>query len=141
MHLLILMTSALVAAIFLAVFSPAHAAEAAANNSVLSGILTVVMPHVLELASLAFAALLAWLAAWLKLKFKIDIEAKHREALHSALMTGVRLALARYGATAKREMVLGAAVDYAREAVPDAIKALKVDAGKLGEIALSKLAS
>lgn len=141
MHLLILMTSALVAAIFLAVVSPAHAAEAAANNSVLSGILTAVMPHVLELASLALAALLAWVAAWLKLKFKIDIEAKHREALHSALMTGVRLALARYGVTAKREMVLGAAVDYAREAVPDAIKALKVDAGKLGDIALSKLAS
>ncbi|OHV85819.1 hypothetical protein LCM4579_00160 [Ensifer sp. LCM 4579] len=129
----------LAVATFFAFVFPALAAELGGSNSVLSGILTAVMPHVLELTSLAVTALVAWLAAWLKLKFKIDIEARHREALHSALMTGVRLALARYGVTAKREVVLGAAVDYAREAVPDAIKSLRVDGGKLGEIALSKL--
>lgn len=136
---LLFMISALAVAAFLSVLSPALAAEPDASNSVLTGILTAITPHIIELVSLALAAILAWLAAWLKLKFKIDIEAKHREALHSALMTGVRLALARYGATASKGVVLGAAVDYAREAVPDAIKSLKVPDAKLSEIALSKL--
>ncbi|HCO90946.1 MAG TPA: hypothetical protein DIT40_08235 [Alphaproteobacteria bacterium] len=52
----------------------------------------------------------------------IQIEARHREALHSAIMTGVRTAMK--GGTLSTEAMTDQAIAYARESVPDAIRAL-----------------
>ena len=69
-------------------------------------------------------------------RWGIEIEATHREALHSALMSGIRAALLRglSGSDA-----VEAAIIHATSSVPDAIKALKPDAGILNRIAESKL--
>ena len=69
-------------------------------------------------------------------RWGIEIEATHRSALHSALMSGIRAALLRglSGADA-----VEAAIIHASGSVPDAIKALKPDAGVLTRIAEAKL--
>ena len=69
-------------------------------------------------------------------RWGIEIEATHRAALHSALMSGVRAALLR--GLSGREAV-EAAIIHASGSVPDAIIALKPDAGVLTRIAEAKL--
>lgn len=69
-------------------------------------------------------------------RWGIEIEATHRAALHSALMSGVRAALLR-GLSA--DEAVEAAIIHASGSVPDAIRALKPDAGVLTRIAESKL--
>lgn len=69
-------------------------------------------------------------------RWGIEIEATHRAALHSALMSGIRAALLRglSGADA-----VEAAIIHASGSVPDAIKALRPDAAVLTRIAEAKL--
>ena len=69
-------------------------------------------------------------------RWGIEIEATHRAALHSALMSGVRAALLR-GLSGSQ--AVEAAIIHASGSVPDAIKALKPDAGILTRIAEAKL--
>ena len=85
---------------------------------------------------LILAAVLTWAAAKAKAKFGIDIEARHRDALHSAIMTGVRLALAN---GMSKEAVVTAALDHARLSVPDAINALGAGKTVLINIAEAKM--
>lgn len=69
-------------------------------------------------------------------RWGIEIEATHRAALHSALMSGVRAGLLR-GLSGSE--AVEAAIIHASGSVPDAIKALKPDAGVLTRIAEAKL--
>lgn len=71
-----------------------------------------------------------------KERWGIEIEARHREALHSALMSGIRAALAR-GLTGSS--AVAAAIEHATKSVPDAISALKPGKGVLTSIAEGKL--
>lgn len=99
-------------------------------------ILNAVIPQLLEIFALILAAVLTWAAAKAKAKFGIDIEARHRDALHSAIMTGVRLALAN---GMSKEAVVTAALDHARLSVPDAINALGAGKTVLINIAEAKM--
>lgn len=102
----------------------------------MDAILNAVIPQLLEIFALILAAVLTWAAAKAKAKFGIDIEARHRDALHSAIMTGVRLALAKgMGGQA----VVTAALDHARMSVPDAINALGAGKTVLINIAEAKM--
>ena len=92
-------------------------------------LLTALAPHLLELIAAVATLVIGWLAAKARARWDIEIEARHREALHSALMTGVRYALAR-GLQA-REDVTEATVDYVRTSVPDALTGLKPDPQQL----------
>lgn len=69
-------------------------------------------------------------------KWGIDVEEKHRNALHSALMTGARLAL-------NRQLTGPAAIDlivtHVRQSVPDALGKLKPSENILGRLAEAKL--
>lgn len=70
-------------------------------------------------------------------RWGIEIEARHREALHSAIMSGVLAALAR-GLTG--QAVIQAARVYAQDSVPDAIRGLPQATEKvLASIAEAKL--
>ena len=60
--------------------------------------------------------IIGWLAAQARARWGIEIEARHREALHSALMTGVRYAVARD--LKEPNVDAKAAVDYVRTSVP-----------------------
>lgn len=94
------------------------------------------MPPILEITSIILLAALTWAAAWAKRKFGIDIEAKHRDALHSALMSGAQLAAA-------RQLTGNAAValilDYVRKSVPDALAKLSPNLAILTDLAEAKL--
>lgn len=97
-------------------------------------------PYFLEILGLIITALLGAAVKFAKDRFGIEIEARHRDALQSALMTGVRLALQRLGHGASQRDIINAAVAYAHQSVPDAIQKLGPSVDLLGQIATSKLA-
>lgn len=96
----------------------------------------IIAPHVLEIIGVTLSAVIASAAGYAKRKWSLDIEARHRDALHSALLTGIKMAMARNLDTGK---AVDLAIDYARLSVPDAIKALKPTEGVLASIARAKI--
>lgn len=102
----------------------------------LSELSTAVMPAFLQVIAGVLAILLARAAHTAKARWGIEIEARHREALHSALMSGVRAALSggMSGSQAIRR-----AIEHATESVPDAMRNLRPDADVLEAIAKAKL--
>lgn len=69
-------------------------------------------------------------------RWGIEIEARHREALQSALMSGIRAALSR---GLSGDDAIRAAIHHAGNSVPDAITALNPASGVLKAIAEAKL--
>lgn len=100
----------------------------------LDTLLTTAEPLLLEAISLLVGAFLAYVANLIRQRTGLEIEARHREALHSAIMTGVATAL-RDGPGAGRDAIIDQAITYARQSVPDAIKRLRPTAGVLERIA------
>lgn len=97
----------------------------------------VILPIVATIAT----AVIGWAAAQARARWGIEIEARQREALHSALMTGAQLALARLGPQASQAALTAAAVEYAQGSVPGAISGLRPAAGVLSDLALAKIAA
>ncbi|WP_313348149.1 hypothetical protein [Paracoccus sp. (in: a-proteobacteria)] len=93
-------------------------------------------PGLLEILGLALTGIIGWAASKARQKWGIEIEARQREALHSALMTGALLAL-------KHELTGRAAIDlvlrYIKQSVPDAIGNLKPTPEVLTDLAKAKL--
>lgn len=94
-------------------------------------------PSLMELIGIALTGLLAWVARAMQRRWGIEIEARHREALHWALFTGIRTALARGLPEAQ---AVDLAIGYARESVPDALQALRPTEPVLTNLARAKLA-
>lgn len=92
-------------------------------------------PMLMELAALAVTILVGHLALVARKRFGLEIEARHREALHMAIMTGLKTAVA---AGYDKDQAMKVAVTYARTSVPDAVKALRPAAGVLMDIAHAK---
>ena len=106
--------------------------------TIMQQLLTAVLPAIGVLIS----ALLLWLAAMLKQKTGIDIEAKHRDALQSALMNGVLFALQRAGWVQGQptDALLSVARGYVESSVPDALKQFGIDAATdVGRATLDRL--
>ncbi len=82
------------------------------------------------------AVLLARVSLAAKNRLGLDIEKRHQDALHSALMSGVRAALQR-GSVG--EAIVAEAVRYAQSSVPDAIAKLAPAGGVLAELARAKI--
>ncbi len=97
---------------------------------------TAIAPSLLEISGVVVAGAIGWAATYAKRKWGLEIEAKHRDALHKALMTGIQAALMQ-GASGPAAAVM--AVTYAKKSVPDAIKALKPGADVLVDLARAKL--
>ena len=99
-------------------------------------IIVAAAPGLIELFGVALAALLGWAANTARKRWGIEIEAKHREALHSALMTGAQLAL-------KHELTGRTAIElvlrYISSSVPGAIESLKATPEVLTDLAKAKL--
>lgn len=100
--------------------------------------LNLILPHLVDLAAILLSIVIGRAAIYAKDRWGMDIEAKHREALHSAIMSGVQAAVlsGRDGETA-----ILSAVRYARSSTPGAIKALKAADSVLEDLAAAKLAS
>lgn len=98
--------------------------------------LTAAQPYALEVVGLALTAVIGFAANKARQKWGLDIEEKHRLALHQALMTAARLALAKQltGAAA-----IELALDYAKRSVPDAIRKLNPPQAVIENLAKAKL--
>lgn len=100
-------------------------------------ILIELMPLLLKAVEVVAYAAITAAAGFAARKWGIDIGTRHKDMLHSALMTGARAALS-------RRLEGMAAVDfvegYARESVPGAIAALRPSPAVLQTLARAKLA-
>lgn len=105
-------------------------------NFVISAFAAAVLPSLVEIASLALMAWLVRFSAFAKERWGVEIEAKHREALHSAILSGILAAVSR---GLSGEQAVQAAVAHAAESVPDAIAALNPTTQVLVNIATAKL--
>lgn len=102
----------------------------------LSTLKDAAMPHLTELVLLIFAAITARIGAKIRQKSGLDIEQRYRDALHSALITGARLALAR---KLSLQEAIDAVLRHAFGSVPDAITGLGASRETLVNLAESKL--
>ncbi len=104
----------------------------------LNDLLQELMPVALSGLSLLLTALIGSAAQTAKQRWGLDIEARHREALHRAMMSGIRAAVDR-GPNEAVEDLACAAVEHAKASVPDAIRRLRPSDNVLENLARSKL--
>ena len=90
----------------------------------------------MPLISAVLLVIVGYVATWISAKSGIDIEAGDRSALHSALLTGARLALTRQ---LTGQAAIALILQYASKSVPDALSRLKPNQGILRDLAESKL--
>ncbi|MFQ6756879.1 hypothetical protein V6Z72_21300 [Cereibacter sphaeroides] len=122
------------ASVFSAAILAALAVPAAASTG--SDLLTALTPSLLDLAGVVLTALIGLATVRFQRWTGIQIEARHREALHSAIMTAARVAVAR-GLT--RDVATEFVAAYVRAAVPDALKRLSPSAETMDALVRSKL--
>ena len=102
----------------------------------LDAFIAAASPGIIDLIGLTLTGIIGWAAAAARRKWGIEIEARHREALQSALLTGAHLAM-------KHELTGKAAIDvvlgYIKQSVPDAIGSLNPSTEVLTDLAKAKL--
>lgn len=102
----------------------------------LEEILEALAPHFVEMISALITLFVGWTSVRIHSWTGIQIEAKHREALHSAMMNGALMAL---DGNLSGKKAVDLIVDYARRSVPDAIRHLVKDESVLFRLAEAKL--
>lgn len=102
----------------------------------LAELYVALLPTLLQLIAAVLGALMIRATSLASSRWGIEIEARHREALHSAIMSGIAAALSK-GLTGKA--ALEAALAYTTKSVPDALHALNPSAEVLLSLAESKL--
>lgn len=107
-------------------------------QSFLTDIYMAVLPMLLELIAAALGVVLLHLSAVAKARWGIEIEARHREAFQTAMMSGIAAALSR-GLTGSA--AVDAAIAHVEASVPDAISALRPSPQVMVNIAAAKLAA
>ena len=105
----------------------------------------LVEPYIQTVLSIVVTAIIGWAANRFSAATGIKIEATHRAALHSAVISGVNAGLVKFdtataGATidVKSEIVKDA-VEWAQTSVPDAIKYLGATPDAIATLASAKL--
>ncbi|MBA2689388.1 MAG: hypothetical protein H0U63_01130 [Burkholderiales bacterium] len=122
--------------------SPALAQQAVDLNPVMS---TVVAPLAVTILSGVASAVLALGFSWLRKKWGWEMEANDRAALHSALISGINLAVAKAGQTAGpipritvSNPITRMALEYALRAAPDAIRRFGLTHDKVEQMIIAK---
>ena len=105
-------------------------------TEVLATAYATLLPLVLQAIAAVLGLLLIRATSYASTRWGIEIEARHREALHSSIMSGIRAALSK-GLTGKQ--ALDAALAYTTKSVPDALEALQPTAEVLVSLAEAKL--
>lgn len=108
----------------------------------LDSLQNIIQPILVELLLTLILAVLAWFLRLLPERFRVDIEAKHRAALHSAIDTGVGLlidTMQKHPTIAAPDMAIGTVLDYVERSVPDAIRRLGPSRAQLEDMARAKL--
>lgn len=122
-------------------------ASALAADSVISAgpVFDLVQPYIEAGVSAAVLTGLTWLGIVFRNWTGLQIEARHREALHSAVMTGVSKALTATGdkldniTVGSRSAIVADAVDWVTKSTPDAVRYFGLTPDKLQTLALAKL--
>lgn len=100
-------------------------------------------PYVIEIVSIIVAAAVAWASKKFHDLTGIEIEAKHREALQSALLNGANLIMAKYpkGGVSfdTQNEQLSVAIRYVLNSVPDAVEHFKLTPDFIGEMVKAKI--
>lgn len=107
-----------------------------------TGFLGWLRPYAVELMGLVIAAAIAWATKKFHDLTGIQIEAKHREALQSALRNGANLALDKLpggGTIDVKSAPVAAAIRYVLESVPDAVKYFELTPDKIADLLKPKL--
>ncbi|MDP0925658.1 hypothetical protein Q0601_00585 [Paracoccus onubensis] len=110
--------------------------------NIIDSMQNILQPIIVDYAVWLILAALAWFFRRLPERWRIDIEARHRAALHSALNTGVGLAidtLQRHPSIAVPDRTAGEIVSYVRQSVPGAIRKLGPSQEQLEQMARAKL--
>jgi hypothetical protein len=105
-------------------------------NFLLDQIFAQLIPIILTALSAILTTVLVRGSGLIQERWGIEIEARHREALHSALMSGVRAALEQGD---DPNSAITSAIAHAVRSVPDAITALEPSPDVLSSIAKAKL--
>ncbi|RMC29670.1 hypothetical protein [Paracoccus alkanivorans] len=95
--------------------------------SIIDSIQNILQPIIVDYAAWLILGALGWFFRRLPERWRIEIEAKHREALHRALHSGAELlidTIQKHPAVAVPDRAIGEIVDYVRMSVPGAIRRL-----------------
>jgi hypothetical protein len=137
---------------WLALLTIAFAQELAAQTATVdfAGPLLALVPLAAEIVLTVLGLAGLWLVKLLRDKWKIDleaqyraIEARHREALHSAVATGLGSAVTKYGTGLQLDVGSPAAahvIQSVLDSVPDAVRTLKPSHNWILEAAAAKRA-
>ena len=123
----------------------AIAQEAADTTVGLGGLVEAFRPLLMEMAAIIAAAIVGWLSLQAHRVFGVEIEARHREALQSALMSGVYRGLHAVEGQADRvqfdvrSAVLAEGIRYVKRSVPDAVKHFGLTDERLRDLLEAKL--
>ena len=98
-------------------------------------LLTYFQPFLLEALSLVLTTVISLAALKIKEKTGLDIDARHREALHSAIMSAVKVSVLTNQSPINKEAVIA----YVKQSVPDAVSKLKASDDVLVQLAESKI--
>ncbi|MFG6082312.1 hypothetical protein ACEUZ9_002957 [Paracoccus litorisediminis] len=111
---------------------PAMSASAGTFDTIIG----VIAPSSVELIGAVLTACIGWLVLMLRQRFGIEIEARHREALHWALYSAAQLAIAqKLTGPAAINLIKG----YVIRSVPDAMARLNPSSQVLSDLAKAKL--
>lgn len=125
--------------------TPAFASEAADTYISLGGLIDSIRPIILELAGVIVAALIGYVSVTLNRALGINIEAKHRDALQSALVNGIGAGIAKLRAPADnigvdvKSEVIADGIRYVKGSVPDAIRFFGLTDERLRDLIEAKL--
>ncbi|RNF35379.1 hypothetical protein [Paracoccus methylarcula] len=110
--------------------------------SVIDSLQNILQPIIVDYAAWLILGALAWFFRRLPERWRIEIEARHRDALHLALNSGVGAiidTLQKHPSVAVPDRAIGEVVDYVRSSVPDAIRRLGPSQAQLEQMARAKL--
>lgn len=112
----------------------------------IDAIFDALQPVIVETLLTLVLAAIAWMMRFLPTWMQREIEARHRQALHSALNTGVGLALDALEAgirlnpaLATADASIGKILEYTNRSVPDAIRKLGPSRDMLTDMAKAKV--
>ena len=108
----------------------------------LDSLQSIIQPIIVDLLLMLVLAIIGWAASFLPARFRLDIQQRHRDALHAALNTGVGLAIdtmQKHPTIAAPDMAIGVVLDYVERSVPDAIRKLGPSRAHLEDMARSRL--
>lgn len=108
----------------------------------IDSIQNIIQPVLVEVILAAAVALFGFLNRKLPARHRLELEQRHRDALHQAINTGIGLAIdtvQKHPAVAPTDQAIGAILDYVEASVPDALRHLAPTRAHLERMARAKL--